>query len=433
MSRTCGGATIAERSVMTKGLVAFAVVLLCGCDLYFGGGDDEPCPPYGRDGLAPAQELRNPNTGQCEYYGGNYPCDGVCGPCEYDDPGVGASPNWGACYGHCSGLDEGTCFITAGCYAAYLEDPAADGKRDFWGCWNTVADFSVPSTGCYNLDAQQCSQNDTCIAVYAGFDQKTAFQSCEPEPPTYCVTDAECGPYATCDTTQCHAPPCPDCPNCGACPDVCYGVCVPTGGTCANVDCGPGQVCKEQCYGTNGMAYCEPVCVEPASCAAIDCGPGYMCTEVCELDSNGQWSCHGTCVPTNDPGQCTGPVNCFITPPVCPAGTTPGIANGCYTGYCIPTNKCTPNDPGECYGQVSCAMVEPSCPSGTVPGVRNGCWTGYCIPTSACPLAACSTLTSESACTARTDCIPVYDGMDCTCYPTHCECKTLTYARCESL
>ena len=54
----------------------------------------------------------------------------------------------------------------------------------------------------------------------------------------------------------------------------------------------------------------------------------------------------------------------------------------------------------------------------------NGCYTNYCIPTAECAAPACSTLTSESACTARMDCDTVYTGTNCT-----CGCEPLQCAR----
>ena len=56
-----------------------------------------------------------------------------------------------------------------------------------------------------------------------------------------------------------------------------------------------------------------------------------------------------------------------------------------------------------------------------------------CHPSCIVDNAACETLQTESECTGRADCIPVYDGQDCTCYPDHCECQILTYERCEPL
>ncbi|MBA3465180.1 MAG: hypothetical protein H0T46_34940 [Deltaproteobacteria bacterium] len=48
-----------------------------------------------------------------------------------------------------------------------------------------------------------------------------------------------------------------------------------------------------------------------------------------------------TCVPVGvSPGSCDGQVTCRRVAPTCPAGTTPGIANGCYTDACIVTTQC---------------------------------------------------------------------------------------------
>jgi hypothetical protein len=332
---------------MTKGLAVLAV-LLAGCDLYFGGGDDAPC-DYG-GGASPAYEVRDPATGQCTTTGGGY-CPDSCGPCSYETQ-AGAIADWGQCYGQCYGLDEQSCFATSGCYAAYLDDPTADGKRDFWGCWNTAPSGPVQGQ-CINNDAYECSRHDDCIAIYTDVVKTTAgtsFQQCADEPATYCLSNSDCGSDAWCDHTVCYPAPCPSCPTCGACPDteVCYGVCVPKEPrACEVIDCGTGYHCEEQC--TPGpMGYCEPACVQDLTCASVDCAPGYVCAQVCNVGSNGQLVCGPTCLPDNQ-----GP--------------------------------------------------------------------------------ACESLMTEIACIGRMDCIPVYDGDQCTCYPDHCECQVLTYARCETL
>lgn len=41
-----------------------------------------------------------------------------------------------------------------------------------------------------------------------------------------------------------------------------------------------------------------------------------------------------------DVGRCGDPVACDRAPPSCPTGTTPGVANGCYTDACIPRALC---------------------------------------------------------------------------------------------
>ena len=174
-----------------KALAAFAVLLLCGCDLYFGGdGDDAPCVRTG-DGAKPSpplQEVRDPNTGVCTYAdgGGGGWCEDECGPCYYDEPAI--AQDWGACYGKCYDLPEASCFDAPGCYAAYIEDPAADGKTTYWGCWDTAPSGPVNDGSCTNLDGYGCSRHDDCIAVYIGRSDSTntayegtKFASCMPE------------------------------------------------------------------------------------------------------------------------------------------------------------------------------------------------------------------------------------------------------------
>jgi hypothetical protein len=389
---------------MMKWALGVFVCLAAGCDLYWNNNADDVCNGGGA-AIYPASELRDPNTGQCNYYGGGggggCPCDVTFdegGGCAEPATGVGLDGEWAQCSGSCSGLAEDACVATAGCQAAYLDQQGANmggGGNTFWGCWN-VAPNPQEGGGCTGLDAQTCSEHDDCAMVYSGFGNATKFEQCAPES---------------------------------------------GGGTCTDVDCGLGSHCEQQCMecppnadcATNTI--CHPMCVPDDACATIDCGAGYVCAEQCDAGTmNLVGSCTATCVPVgHDPGQCTGAVTCTTQPPQCPADSTAGIANGCYTGYCIPNADCNPHDPGLCYGTATCASAPPQCPSGTLPGITNGCWSGYCIPTANCEIPACETLTSESACTSRADCTPVYAGMDCTCYPGYCECNTLTYEHCQSL
>lgn len=277
MSHTWSGATFAEAAAMMKGLAVIAV-LLCGCDLYFGlggGGDDVCVNGGGAIYPEPAYELRDPSTGVCQYIGGGGGgwCDDTCGPCpayETDaiDAGAPALADWGACYGACSGLGEQSCFTTPGCFAAYLDDPNTDGGREFWGCWESAPSGPVQGS-CTNLDAQQCSRHDDCIAVYSGVIDAmdtaypgTKFQQCAPEPLTFCTSDAACGGDSFCDLTTCYpSPTCTECPTCGACPDsnTCYGVCVPK-------DCNSQNTCP---------VACEMLATEAACTARTDCTPVY--------------------------------------------------------------------------------------------------------------------------------------------------------------
>jgi hypothetical protein len=423
---------------MMRTWLVVCVVVLGGCDLYFGGGDDAPC--YGEGEVDGYYEYRDPATNTCSGYGGPY-CDGSCGPCPQAVPPL---PDLALCTSQCTGLAEATCRDTSGCYAYYYDDPAADGKRVFEGCAATAPSGPVQGM-CEGLDAHECSRHDDCSIVYATFGANTygsKFLACVTETQAYCLSDTDCGEGARCDTTSCHYMPCPDCgPNCGICYEgtLCYGVCVSDNPSCAAVDCGPGYHCEEQCYPTDGesgpvMSWCTTACVpDDSSCSLIDCGPGYECVESCELAGNGTFWCDATCVPTNnDPGSCYGDVLCDSLPPACPSGTTAGRSNGCWTGYCIPNADCGPNDPGSCYGEVACDALPPACPSGTTPGRSDTCWTGYCIPNGQCEAAACETLSTETACSARADCTAVYTGTNCTCTLNGCTCETLSYARCES-
>jgi hypothetical protein len=282
--------------------LAVLAVLLCGCDLYFG---DDDCDGWGMGGgAAPAYEVRDPYTGQCQTVGGGggWDCDSSCGPCTYPAVAELSIADWGMCWGTCAGLEEESCFVAPGCYAAYLNDAETDGPPSFWGCWDTAPSGPVQGS-CANLDAYECSRHDNCIAIYNEGTGGTQFATCAPEPAT------------TCDSTS----------------------------------CAPGYHCEQQCYGTKAdgtMSTCEAVCVADVGCEAVDCAPGYTCTQACYPDANGQTTCGPACVPET---------------------------------------------------------------------------------------LACETLTTESACIARNDCVPVYDGQDCTCYPDGCTCQVLTYERCQTL
>ena len=69
----------------------------------------------------------------------------------------------------------------------------------------------------------------------------------------------------------------------------------------------------------------------------------------------------------------------------------------------------TATAPGSCYGEALCDGLMPDCPDGTLPGIADSCWTGYCIPLEACePAPSCDAVGSEGACISRDDCAPLY-------------------------
>lgn len=241
-------------------------------------------------------------------------------PCPAED--LGAPILAGpSCDGACEGLDESSCLATSGCHAEYLD--VSDGTNSFIGfgaCWDIQPLPIVEGGGCSGLDAFTCAEHDDCSTLIKQDADGNVF-------------------FSQCQDEQ------------------------PGGDVCAGVDCGAGQHCESECFP------CDP----PAGDDAYGCDN--TCEPVCVADPP----------PPNDPGTCDGEVWCDVAAlPACPDGTTPGIANGCYTGYCIPLADCDPKDPGTCDGAV-CNLAPPACPDGTVPGVKDGCWSGYCIPTASCP------------------------------------------------
>ena len=269
---------------------------MSGCGFYFGDDDDDDwddC-PYGAADFDPGGagsplEIRNPFTGQCEYWGGGDWCDPQCGPCAGDGAAEAPIPTWGFCDSYCSGLDEAACLINPGCRGGYLEtcatdDPDCDLATDnmFWECWQT--DFAGPqqTDDCASItDAWQCSTYDNCIAVHDDNCDDDSnglslgcglgdFLSCEAEP-VGCYSDDEC----TTDGTTCNADE----------------LCLPPPG--CETDTGNGLIdCDGACYG-----YCmvddTPACgtLDENTCVARDdCSPFYEGFN-CDCDANGNCVC----------------------------------------------------------------------------------------------------------------------------------------------
>lgn len=254
-----------------------AIGTLPACTLYFtdddDGGDEPPC---AYDGGSPRdiawQELRNPETGQCEPTGGGpYPCDGVCGPCYETTDGALSLIDWAACYGSCEGRAELDCQGTSGCRAAYAFDATNDGPAVYQGCWGTAPSGPVQGGGCQGLGAQDCSRHDDCSPVHSsqwvgGKDLaspvpplETTFLYCIDEVSGGCYSDGDCGPTESCTaSTECMSPP--GCDPGRACPDVCYGRCVAD----------PGPACESVTD--------ELTCSDRGECLPIYIGEECECT-----------------------------------------------------------------------------------------------------------------------------------------------------------
>lgn len=303
-------------------IVALTLAPLTACNLYFGGGDDDPpmwCDDWGGGegdwggASEPALLLRNPETGVCEAFGGGggprptYPCDSECGPCtgstgtgsgttngtstDPGDPSGGAeadqaqplpNPDWGFCESYCTGLDETTCLGTEACRGIYA---TGIDSTEFLACWSTGTQ-PIDINNCTGLDAYTCSQSDACIAIHEyscddGSDQDPngsglsqpecgpgLFQSCDNEPLDVpgCYSNDQCDPGSHCNAADVCNPP----PGGGACPDdecnvpsVCYGVCVP-------------DIVPVDCALVDGEAACI---------ARPDCNAFYV-GENCECDTD---------------------------------------------------------------------------------------------------------------------------------------------------
>ena len=145
---------------MTRLCTLLGALLLTtsGCYLY---DDDDPC-DYG--GAAPDlayPELRNPETGVCEYRGGGGGGGGDCYELQEEAPALPI--DWASCYSHCEGLEESNCQATSGCRAVYAED--ASGQTSFYECWATAPSGPVQGA-CEGLSAHECSRYDSCSAVH---------------------------------------------------------------------------------------------------------------------------------------------------------------------------------------------------------------------------------------------------------------------------
>ena len=177
--------------------LGLGLAALPGCIIDL-GGDDEPCAldqPAGGTARAPANTLLlDPETLTCREVG--FPCGG-CGPC----PASEAFPTWAACQTQCTGLDAGTCGLTAGCRQTWdelclLTDAICtlpDGG--YLGC------FAVDTTGpvqgtCDGLAAQECSRHDDCLGTYRR-DERCANGQDEDfdgaiDEPDECLTFGQC-------------------------------------------------------------------------------------------------------------------------------------------------------------------------------------------------------------------------------------------------
>jgi hypothetical protein len=247
-----------------------ALILLGGCDLYFGGGhsDDTTCSNW----VGVSQELRDPETGMCETFESGGTCSPDC-PCP-DFPAV-PEHNWAACSGPCEALDETTCLATAGCHASYT-----DGNT-LLGCWETDPN-PLEGGSCVGLDAQTCLRHDDCSSTYTVEQGADVFATCIAEPSDPCAV-VDCAGQCEVQCTQCD-------PTALDCTPICQAMCVPDP-TCTPDSCAPGYTCVQQCDAVTGnlVGACTITCMPNTACAALpteaackgraDCEPVYSGTD----------------------------------------------------------------------------------------------------------------------------------------------------------
>ncbi len=177
------------------------------------------------------------------------------------------------------------------------------------------------------------------------------------------------------DTLACQTFTQPGCDEaCGPCPA--GAIYVPPWGECSSPCVGLSEsacLADDQCRVARSYNdYYAPYSTadDYMGCYPLNTGPAPD-VERCEgLDAEQcAWQSDCSALYDGAPGQC----NAFA----------PEQCIGAQFKECITETR---TEAGECVG-ASCRQAPPSCPSGTTPGVANGCYTGACIPFQFCPIA----------------------------------------------
>lgn len=387
-------------------VAALVAATASGCTLYFGDDTADDC-QFGFGAEAPGGQ-RNPQTNQCDFFGGG---GGGCGANGDDDiraDSEAPAPNdWAECFTECEGLDELTCFTADRCRATYTQCfPGEDCFRRFSGCVGIAPSGPASGEACQGLDAYGCSRHNDCVATYGttdlpndGYSGTGVFVGCDAEPSTQgCFSDSDCGPGTECTVDhggECSSPPGGGCGADADCDQACFGHCVPSGGMCGAVDCGPGFHCEEVCPDTGSSdqqevptdpGQCQVTCVPDQNFCPIECPPNSQCVEACPPcaypgDPSCTDSCHYECQPIGtgvcenfdcgDDSHCE--EQCRSTAPF------PGDP-----GETVCEPFCVPNGPDVCdatmcgageHCELQCVPSVPTDPAGPM----SGC-TATCVP-----------------------------------------------------
>ena len=297
------------------------------------------------------------------------------------------------------GLCLGLALTVSGC-ELYLGEHS--GGRDPGGwveCRNDGA-YQCTLDGCYwfssTCDGQyQCTTNADCAAgCYCAGDQ-----TCQEA--GFCTTDQECGAGFKCDPNR--------------------SSCVPDTNQCTkDADCAADKKCDLATYS------CVPR--PTAACGDGVINQGEVCDDGNKVDGDG---CSKDCK-SNE--KCGNGIVDTTKGEQCDDG------NMINTDAC--TNTCTLPTAGSCAGTITCNIVPPVCPSNKVPLIKDGCYTGECQLLTACDVPpSCEAIHNENACSARTDCDAVYNGINCrrpdgaVCRAgdAQCVCESFNFASCRTM
>ena len=162
-----------------------------------------------------------------------------------------------------------------------------------------------------------------------------------------------------------------------------------------------GPVCNPQCGPCPALADLSP-----------DWGVCYGgCSNLGEAQCLANASCHAAYVYASTGQQTPTFSVCWDLPP---SGATGG--------------DCTGLDAQTCSEHTNCISIfdEYDAPGGST---YDSCAPD---PGTTMPPPDCSTLMTESACLARSDCDTTYNGYNCTCDVNGCTCQTETFASCKT-
>lgn len=302
----------------------------------------------------------------------------------------------------------------AGCEIYFGPGDGSDGDCSQWGTCDddqTWPDQPPPGTpggacnasyecaaGCI-CDQGACVETGFCQVDWdcaIGFECDEARATCTPEgsQPQGCMIDTDCPMGNFCDLAT--------------------ATCVPSWGCTTNQECGPGWECANN------------TCVPVPCDADVDCFEGCAC----QVSS-------GVCQET---GFCSADQDC---PAFCDAN---GVCSEmvCDEGRQTCTWPESQPNPPQCGGPLTCEVGAPVCPAGETPAILEGCYTGECIQVAQCPdtpLALCENIENPNQCINRLDCDVNWNGVNCTCNgqpcncdenPGLCTCESYEYS-CESI